>query len=221
MYPEIQMKRAIFAITLLVSSFTSFAAMNPPLDVLLSDLSRCDSTFFKTLKSKASEFSSAPGFTVNESAAYFRVPNRFSESESFKTFPSPFKVGSFEATAYFDELWSMKGGGKFVAWGFVLHAPIREVINGIHPLLWESGRVRPDGEVYVRSELWDYSRSSLGWQEITTEGGVEPKVGTVERVLLIEPYERDQSQTRFGCSLQGSVTKGMIDEYRPDIQLGK
>jgi hypothetical protein len=215
------MKNSVIAAALLLASLTSFAADTPPLDVVLSDLSRCDATFFKTLKSKAVEFSAVPEFSINGTTAYFKVPNRFSEGESFKKFPTSFKVGSFEAAAYFDELWSMNSGGKFVAWGFVLRAPISEVIKGVRPLLWESNRVKLDGAVYVRSELWDHSHTELGWQKVSTEGGSEPKAGTVERVLLIEPYERDSSQTRFGCSLQGSVTKEMINEYRPDISLSK
>lgn len=216
-----KMKQTALAFVLLLASITSFAANTPPMDVVLSDLSRCDSTFFKTLKSKAGEFSAVPEFTLNGSTAYFKVPNRFSEGESFNKFPTAFKIGSFEASAYFDELWSMNGSGKFVAWGFVLRAPISDVIKSLRPLLWDSTRMKLDGVVYVRSELWDHSHSDLGWQKVSTEGGSEPKPGTVERVLLIEPYERDQSQTRVGCSLQGSVTKDMINEYRPDIVLTK
>jgi len=39
----------------------------------------------------------------------------------------------------------------------------------------------------------------------------------VERVLMIEPYEKDPSLTRFACSLRGPVTPEVLKATRPDV----
>jgi hypothetical protein len=57
-----------------------------------------------------------------------------------------------------------------------------------------------------------------GWVKEVTEPGL-PKPKTVERVLMVEPYNGETSFIRVGCSLQGAVTREMLDVLRPDLPL--
>jgi len=214
------MKQQILSTLLTISCLTCVAAEAPPEDVILADLSRCDATFFRTLKNKSQLIAGVLQYETSGNYAHFKVPNRFADEESTSKLTPSVKIGSFEAVAYFDELWSMNAGGRFVAWGFVLNAKPEDVMRTLRPLIWDNQRVAAHGPAFVRSELWENSKNELGWQKVQTESG-EPKPGTVERVLLIEPYERTPGQTRIGCSIQGSISREMIETIRPDLPLGK
>ncbi|HEX5310797.1 hypothetical protein [Aquabacterium sp.] len=214
------MKQQILSTLLTIFCIASVAAESPPEDAILADLSRCDATFFRTLKNKSLLMAGVLQYEISGNYAHFKVPNRFANEESTSKLTPSVKISSFEAVAYFDELWSMNAGGRFVAWGFVLNAKPDEVMRTLRPLMWDNQRIVADGPAFVRSELWDNSKSELGWQKVETESG-EPKPGTVERVLLIEPYERTPGQTRIGCSIQGSISREMIEAIRPDLPFGK
>lgn len=209
------MKIIAFALTVIATS--ALAANQPQADRILGDLSRCDSTFFATLGQRAGEYSSNTYFRTNGSLGYFQVVDRSDSKLSIRKFPAAVKFGGLEATAYFDEVFDMGESGLFVSWGFLFHAPIAEVVSTLRPLLWEGQRLRQDDSVFVRSEVWTHGKKELGWEKVSTGGGQVPKAGTVERVLLIEPFEDDASFTRFGCSLQGTVTREMLRSERPDL----
>lgn len=208
--------RTLLAAVLSTICLACAATEIPSSDAILADLSRCDATFFKTLKSKAALLSGSGQYEVMGNYAHFKVANRFADAGSTTTLEPPIKVDMFEAVAYFDELWTMNGGGRFVAWGFVLNAKPEDVVRALRPLVWDNQRLVADGAAFVRSELWENEKSELGWQRVRTESG-EPKPGTVERVLMIEPYERVPGQTRVGCSIQGAITRDMIESMRPDL----
>lgn len=209
------MQKLLFAV---LSSFCLACAATeiPSSDTILADLSRCDATFFKTLKSKAALLSGSGQYEVIGNYAHFKVANRFADAGSTTTLEPPIKVDMFDAVGYFDELWTMTGGGRFVAWGFVLNAKPEDVVRALRPLVWDNQRLVAEGPSFTRSELWEHDKSELGWQKVRTENG-EPKPGTVERVLMIEPYERVPNQTRVGCSIQGSISRDMIESIRPDL----
>ena len=84
-------------------------------------------------------------------------------------------------------------------------------------LIWDEERLLQDGQVYRRTELWDPAQAANGWQKIATPGGTESPPDSIERVLRIEPDDKDPSLTRFGCVLQGTVTPEMLKALRPDI----
>lgn len=195
------------------------AAGAPSEDDILAALSRCDATFFSTLKQQASRLSATAQYEITGEHARFSVPNRFGEETSTGPLQPTVKLGPFDAVAYFDELWTMPSGGRFVAWGFVLNANVDDVMKALRPTIWESQRVVQAGPAFVRSELWEHAKPDLGWQKVLTESG-EPRPGTVERVLLVEPYERAPGQTRFGCSIQGAITREMAQALRPDLPMG-
>jgi len=207
----------LFALGLSMLASSAFGANPPPSDRILSDLSRCDRTFFATLGQHAGEYASNPHFRTSGTDGYFAVADRSDQKLSIRKFSPPLKIGSFDAVAYFDEVFVMRGNSLSVSWGFIVRAPIKDVVAATRSLLWDAQRLRQDDIVYVRSELWTHPKKDAGWEKVETVGGQVPRPGTVERVLLIEPYEEDASLTRFGCSLQGSVTKEMLKTERPDL----
>lgn len=209
------MKPLFFIFGLITTS--AFAASAPQSDRVLGDLSRCDSTFFATLGQHATEYATNPHFRTQGALGYFQVADRGDMKLSVRRFPAPMSFGALDAVAYFDEMVTMGEHQAFVSWGFLLRAPIRDVVSSTQSLIWEGQRLRQDDAIFVRSEVWTHGKTDAGWERTATVGGQVPKPGTVERVLMIEPYEDDASLTRFGCSLQGSVTREMLRSERPDL----
>ena len=208
----------LMAIGLALLAGSAHGANPPPSDRILSDLSRCDRTFFATLGQHAGDYASNPHFRTSGTDGYFAVADRSNQKLSIRKFSPPLKIGSFDAVAYFDEVFVMSGNSLSVSWGFILRAPIKDVVAATRSLVWDAPRLRQDDIVYVRSELWAHAKKDAGWEKVETASGQVPKAGTVERVLLIEPYEEDASLTRFGCSLQGAVTKEILKTERPDLE---
>ncbi|MSQ20464.1 MAG: hypothetical protein EXR39_13110 [Betaproteobacteria bacterium] len=92
-----------------------------------------------------------------------------------------------------------------------------EVVAATELLIWEGKRLRKDNAVHVRSEIWDHKKAAKDWVSAIAVADRAPAAGTVERVLLIEPFDEDKSLTRFGCSLQGAVTPEILRTVRPDL----
>lgn len=189
----------------------------PPSDDILIDLSRCDRAFFETLQRRATDLAINKHFVKAPAFGYFKVSDRGDPARSFVTFAKPLKVGGVQLTGYFDQLFPLGDHDVFVAWGFVLKAPLADVIKTMQPVLWDNDRLQPDGQMYARTEILDLSQPDNGWQKVVTPGGTELQAGMIERVLIIEPYDKDPAFTRFGCSLHGAVTPDVLKAARPDI----
>lgn len=194
-----------------------FAAAQPASDEVLGDLSRCDASFFESLRRHAGEFSSQPQFTKTPGWAYFKVADRANPQHSTLQFNAPLKLHGFEVVGYFDEYMGVSADEAFISWGFLLRAPLEDVVKGTESVVWDSARLQRDGPVFARIEWWDHAHKAEGWQKVSTPGGTDAQTGTVERVLLIEAYDKDPSLTRFGCSLQGTVTPELLQQARPDV----
>lgn len=212
---------ALLLATPLIRPLQAVAATAPAPDDLLSELSHCDGSFFESLRRHAGEFSSAPQFTKASGFAYFKVADRANPEHSMLKFTTPFKLHGFEVVGYFDEFMGVSADEAFISWGFLLRAPLEDVVKGTEALVWDNTRLQRDGPVFVRSELWDHANKADGWQKVATPGAVQAQSGTVERVLQIEAYEKDPALTRFGCSLQGSVTSDLLHQARPDVLVAK
>jgi hypothetical protein len=212
--------RGIVAVVLFLSCSAFVAeskSADPSTNVLLSDLTRCDRTFFETLKKERDAFATVLRFNNATTVAYFRVPDRADPQRSLLRFSAPIRIGTVEVVGYFDEVMGFGESGLALSWGFLVGAPIVEVVSSTESLIWEGKRLRKDNAVHVRSEVWDHSKASNGWMSAIAVADKAPAVGTVERVLLIESFDEDKSLTRFGCSLQGSVTPEMLRSERPDL----
>lgn len=213
------MARLLFTCIFLIatSALSAVPPTSPKTDEIFADLSRCDGKFFSSLGARTDELSTNPFFRTIGLIGYFQVTDRGNQKLSIVRFSPSQKVGSFEVVGYFDEIFPLGDQGHMISWGFLVRAPIEQVVAITKSLIWDNDRLRRNDQYYVRSELWTHKTTKGEWQKVTTVGNQIPQVGTVERVLLIEPFEDDPSLTRFGCSLQGSVTREMLRRHRPDL----
>ena len=201
----------------LALSTSVLAASPPPANDILAELSRCDRGFFEALQQRAGELSSNKQFVKAPAYGYFKVSDRGDPERSVLTFASPLNLGSIQLVAYFDQLFPLVDKDMFIAWGFLLKAPIADVIKNTQATLWDNARLQADGAMYTRTEILDLAQADIGWQKVVTPGGTELQPDTVERVLMIEPYEKDPILTRFACSLRGPVTPEVLKATRPDV----
>jgi len=104
----------LMAFGLALMTGAAFGANPPPSDRILSDLSRCDRTFFATLGQHAGEYASNPHFRTNGTDRYFAVADRSDQKLSIRKFSPPLKIGWFDAVAYFDEVFVMSGNSQVV-----------------------------------------------------------------------------------------------------------
>jgi hypothetical protein len=188
-------------------------------DPLLADLSRCDSTFFAALGRRTGEFRAHPHFRKRGRYGYFQVLDRTDMEASRQWFQTPLPLGSLQAIGYFDEAFDIGEAGQFIAWGFLLLATVEETVLQLKSHIWQAQRLRKIEPVYLRSELWHHAQEQPIWEIADTQIGPSPRPGTVERLLMVEPYEEDARLTRFGCSLQGAITQDMLKSERPDLRL--
>jgi hypothetical protein len=121
---------------------------------------------------------------------------------------------------YLDELTPIPGGVD-VSWGFLVRGDLADVASALKGVIWDGKRLRnePKAAYFVRSEVWRHANAAAGWAKEATENG-PPKPGTVERVFMIEAYDGEPAGlVRAACSLQGDVTREMLQELRPDFPI--
>jgi hypothetical protein len=201
----------------LALSTSALAASASPGNDILGELSRCDRGFFEALQQRSAELTSNKQFVKAPTFGYFKVPDRGDPERSVLTFAAPLNISRIELVAYFDQLFPLVEKDMFIAWGFLLKAPIADVIKSAQSSIWDSQRLQPDGGMYTRTEILDLAQPDIGWQKVVTPGDAELQPGTVERVLVIEPYDKDPALTRFACSLRGPVTPEVLKTMRPDV----
>lgn len=208
--------RFVFLMPLVFATSAMAAASSAP-DHILVELSRCDSSFFTALNRNASAFASTPYLVKEGAVASFKVADRTDLDCSLRRFTPTLKISGFDTFGYFDEHLNLGGDEVVMSWGFILKAPMAAVLKATQSAIWDTSRLQQDGDVYARSEQWDSAQPEAGWQKIDTPGGAESKLGSVERVLQIETYEKDPAVTRFACTLRGKVTAELLKEARPDL----
>lgn len=186
-------------------------------DLALKELSQCDATFFEVLGSRRSELAAVAPMRTLGNAAAFAVPDRKHPSNSRIMFAEPVTLEGLKVVGFFDEVVDIPNGMSGYSWGYLVANSVRATADKLGPQIWDAPRLRVDGPVYVRSEVWIHENPASGWAKVKTEAGV-PKRGTVERVLLIEPYDGETAFIRFGCSIQGNVTEPILRRLRPDLR---
>lgn len=204
----------------LFAIFATASAMAQPLpgDIAVAELSRCDATFFRALAAKRSALAQVAPLTTGETASSFAVADRKHPVRSRVMFRQPALMEGMSIVGYFDEYTDIPNGMSVYSWGYlVADSTVAKTAAVFRPLIWEGERLRDDGPVFVRSEVWSHDQPALGWVKVKTQAGV-PRRGTVERVLLIEPYDGEPTLIRLGCSIQGNVTEPLLRDLRPDLR---
>ncbi|WP_211466664.1 hypothetical protein [Collimonas silvisoli] len=187
-----------------------------PSTTLVGALSSCQNNFFAMVGAKRDALEKLTTIKpISDAMAFIPVQDRVNEKASVVQFSAPYQDGKVALTGYFDEIVDLATAGKYYSWGFLVHGNVRDVAKQLVPEIYEAGRLRKAGDVYVRSDVWKDGH----WQKNDQlAGGTIPQPGTVERVLLIEDAAPDfPGAVRVGCSLQGSVTVEMLKSERPDI----
>jgi hypothetical protein len=209
------MKNLIAAATLFAACVNAMAQATPA-ESSIRELSRCDSTFFLGLARDRATLTQYADLGTHRESAYFKVPEQRHPTESRVVFRTPMKIAGVEIVGYFDEIQEIPGPALIYSWGYLVSSTVPVASKALAPFIWDANRLQDEGVVMVRSEVWTHARREQGWTKVKTEPGL-PKPGTVERVLLIEPYDDETRFIRFGCSIQGAVTKEMLREIRPDL----
>jgi hypothetical protein len=216
----VQTRRAnmkqLLALLALIAA-TGVAAQDPGHHLFLKELSKCDRNFFERLGDSKGELEKlAPMRSLGRSAS-FQVPSPEHRTNSRVMFANPPVVEGLKFVGYFDEVLDLPNGMTSYSWGYLIASTVQEAATRLHGLVWDPMRLRKDGPVFVRSEVWSHERPEAGWTRSTTEAGV-PRRGTVERVLLIEPYDGERAFIRFGCSIQGNITDPVLRAIRSDLR---
>ena len=182
----------------------------------LAVLSRCDARFFTDLARQRAALAGLADIAVHQGAGYFKVPEQRHPTESRVIFRQPVVVAGLPVVGYFDEIMDLPDGAMSYAWGYLVAATVAQTGRAWSAQVWDAQRLRQDDPVLVRSEVWTLARPDQGWAPLVTEPGL-PKPGTVERVLLIEPYDGETAFIRFGCAIQGQASPAILDQIRPDL----
>lgn len=186
-------------------------------DPALQELSQCDGTFFATLQARQAVLERAAPMRSVGSVSTFVVPDRRHPTKSRVLFAQPIEFRGLKLVGFFDEVVDIPNGMISYSWGYLVADPVPSTAAAIKPILWDAARLREDGPVFVRSEVWSHDKSAQGWAKVVTEPGV-PQRGTIERVFLIEPYDGESAFIRAGCSIQGNITEPVLRELRPDLR---
>jgi len=186
-------------------------------DLAVQELSRCDAAFFTALATRKAALERLAPMTGTGPTSVFAVPDRRHPTKSRVLFSKPIEVQGLKFVGFFDEIADIPSGMMSYSWGYLVADTVPMTAAAIKPLLWDSARLRADGPVFVRSEVWSHDNPAKGWANVETEAGV-PKRRTVERVFLIEPYNGESAFIRAGCSIQGNVTEPLLRDLRPDLR---
>ncbi len=186
-------------------------------DLAVPALSRCGSEFFTALGTRKAALQELAPITERGSNAVFAVPDRSHPTKSRILFSKPASVQGLKFVGFFDEVVDIPNGMTSYSWGYLVAETVSATEAALKPLLWDVPRLRRDGPVFVRSEVWSHDNPVPNWVKTETESGV-PKRGTVERVFLIEPYDGETAFIRVGCSIQGNVTEPLLRDLRPDLR---
>lgn len=168
---------------------------------LVSSLSYCNARFFDEVSASRGELDRNAQVIARGRAATFPVPDMTRDTESKSFFALPVEVRGLIVIGYFDEITRIPGG-VIVSWGLLVPTSTTEAAQKLGGLFWEGERLRTEGKVFVRSEVWHHDEPMRGWVKETTESGL-PKPKTVEQVLIVEPYSGETELSAWGVRCKG------------------
>jgi hypothetical protein len=211
-------KKLKIAVFLMVAAMSTAHAEPPSSETptLLTALSSCKSSFFSTLHAQKNRLAKVTTIMEkSDSVAWITVLDRSRNKSNSTRFSSPYEDGPFKLSGYFDEVDNFGPAGLYYSWGFFVPGSVRQVAEQVRPFVQDSARLREDGGVFVRSELWVNGQWS---KNDGLKGGTIPAQGTVERVFLIEDGAPEwPGYVRVGCSLQGNISPELLRLERPDL----
>ena len=207
-------------IGLLAIACSAHAQTVTPPEQLLTEFSRCDASFFQSLRDAR-----LPAGTVRLSDyGPVKAPTVMSplqEGGNYQAFENPLVVNGVRLVGYYNQAQSMKDVGNFLFWGFVADGTPDDVAKKLKPLIVDNARFVPQGKAITRAEIRRVGDPIGQWRtEGLTGPGVATPFGFVDRVLMVDTGDSTPplaGHTTVFCSLQGTVTAPLLQVYRPDL----
>ena len=201
---------ALLASALLVPAVSH--ADDAALTDTLKAFTRCDENFFSSLNTHRDAWQAYAPLKQDKNFSWIAVRDRTNAKANAVPVSAP-AIAGLKLLSYNDEVADLGPLGLYYYWGFVVDGGIDEVAQHLAPLMEQRGALQKTEGQYIRSEL----KVGNGWQSIKPMPGKAPGLRNVERVLIVEPENKQGTQTRVSCSVQGGVNAGILAVLRPDI----
>jgi hypothetical protein len=210
----------LFGASLLAVACTAHAQPATTPEQLFSEFSRCDASFFESLRDAR-----LPAGTIRL-GDYGKVKaptvmNPLQEGGNYQAFENPLMINGVRVVGYYNQAQTIRDTGNFLFWGFVADGTATEVAAKLKPLIVDNSRFVKEGKTFSRAEMRRIGDPISQWRtEGLTGPGVATPFGFVDRVLTVD--DRDTTPQLAGhttvfCSLQGTVTAPLLQVYRPDL----
>ena len=173
----------------------------------------CDAGFFKRLHDHSDVWAKVAPLDTRDGISWIAVQNRNTEEGQKVSFSQPPVIAGVKFLSWVDDASDLDDLGRYYYWGFTVEGKVDEVARKLMPLVFDSRRVRKDGNVFARTEA---KIDDSGWFATRSSSGTPSGMRLVERVFLFESGEQP-GVTRVSCSLQGGVTGDILKDARPDI----
>lgn len=188
------------------------ARQDSPLDNVISAFSSCNASYFRELTNDREIWKAYAPLETKGEFSRILVQDRNVDGLDTVALQGQPSVQGIRLLSYFDEISDLGSLGIYHYWGFIADGSVEQVANRLQVLVKDRDRLRKNGSTFVRTEI---KGQQTRWIPVALKSGTVPKVGLVERVLLIEP--EGDNKVRFSCSLQGSVNAELLKVERPDI----
>jgi hypothetical protein len=177
-------------------------------ETLPESLLHCDSRFFSELYAQQGKLKNlAPMVVDNHHHAWFVPPK---DNNGTVWFANPIKTGTLSIVGYSLQETDLEVMGKYYYWGLIFNDSIEAVMAALPQASWHKA-----GEEYFANPQIKYTGDS-DWQPNTgAASGIAPAKGSVEKIALLST---SNGRTTLLCSIQGSVTNGILESLRPDLR---
>lgn len=228
MYREIQRAVRTLAWSIALSGFgvTAFAASSVTqgfgpakekfASAALAAFLQCNASFFEALKAVPDAFGSDVTVGLSGSSMAPTVLDPLSDKGRVQTFPRPVEVSGMKLIAYRNEAEFDVNMGAFIWWGFDVEGTEESVAQAANRLLGPADRMSSGRGPWSRQEFRRAGDPIGAWRRGGQPNGMVAEKGTVERVLLVEAHEI-KGRSKLYCTLQGSVTRPVLQHERPDL----
>lgn len=201
----------------LLISISLLPALSRASDDALTDtlkaFTRCDASFFKSLKIHRDAWSAHAALIQEKDTAWIRPDDRTHRFDNVVPLSNAPTAGDMKLLAYVNLSGSLGPLGETYYWGFIVDGNIDEVAHHLTALLEEPTRLQHIDNTYSRAEL----RVGDHWQPTRSNPGVPVGNQKTERLLYLEPEGEEGVRSRISCSLQGRVDHPLLAHTRPDM----
>ncbi|RKS87770.1 hypothetical protein DES39_1013 [Orbus hercynius] len=190
------------------------AYANNNIQSVIDAFTNCDSSFFYQLKSNAESFEDITNLVIQDDIAYIPVDDITADDGNINYFLQPLPYRGLTIVGYQNIAIETLSLGQYYYWGFVIDGTVDSVKQSLDQLSWQKYNITS----YVANPLtYDRKNKQQGWQNNPyVVDGIIPRIWTIEKSLYLEPI--NENQVHLVCSMQGDITKSLLDSIHPDIK---